>query len=204
VRPSDRAYSIATTERQKENQPLKDDPARVAKDLERARIEQERYRWMKEGHPDHPGSRVPLAVETWEECAEFAREFEAVVRKLRNGQPVTAQGQVIGSVDDLLLGLLKQMATPPRTHSNTGPSNYSASKRHQNRHLLRRSRSEITMLVYLSRIRFQVYDQAFVQLHVESPCEITPHPRSTPPPPYGGARHRSRGGPRSPRCRSGS
>jgi hypothetical protein len=84
-------------ERKKANEGLHADEKRVAEDLEKARIEKERYRDMKTGDPARGGQRRPLAFETWEEYDQFAKEFEAMVRGLRKGEPVTAQGQVIGS-----------------------------------------------------------------------------------------------------------
>jgi hypothetical protein len=83
--------------RKEELPQLVDDPARVAQDLEAARIERERYDIMKNGDPAHGGERRPLAFETWEQYDEFKKDFAKLVRDLGGGREIEAQGQVIGS-----------------------------------------------------------------------------------------------------------
>jgi hypothetical protein len=84
-------------ERKEELPGLHKDEPRVSSDLERARIERERYEIMKNGDPTRGGERRPLAFETWEEYDAFKKEFAELVEKLAEGKAITAQGQVIGT-----------------------------------------------------------------------------------------------------------
>ncbi|HEY0993209.1 MAG TPA: hypothetical protein VGD80_39420 [Kofleriaceae bacterium] len=84
-------------ERKEELTKLTENKARVAADLEKARIEQERYEIMKHGDPAHGGERRPLAFTTWKQYEEFKDEFAKLVDKLADGRQISAQGQVIGS-----------------------------------------------------------------------------------------------------------